>query len=117
MGIRLKKNVNPEILRNYGFRKGKEWADAGEPCISGIGHEYLQNGYHKYMMDEEESDHIYYADGEIPMVDIWLKENGVFDIDCTPCGTYHIGGQDLDIVTDTICKLANDGIIETYEVE
>lgn len=115
MGIRLKKGVDPEVLRDYGFKSGKEWADSGEPCISGIGYEYKQKGYHKYMMDEEEPERIYYAEDEIPMVGIWVKENGEFYVDCAPCCTYHIGGDELDTVTDTICDLAIAGIIEVYK--
>ena len=29
MGLRLKDSVNPEELRKFGFKTGKEWAEQG----------------------------------------------------------------------------------------
>jgi len=31
--IRIKDGVDFEVLRAFGFKKGKEWADAGERCL------------------------------------------------------------------------------------
>ena len=40
MSIRVKAGVDLEELRKFGFKTGKEWADAGERCLQGIGYEY-----------------------------------------------------------------------------
>lgn len=71
-------------------------------------------------MDEEDPNKIYYADKEydLPMVQIAVRTDRNFNNDiyvmCIPNGTYHISGNDLDVVTNTIFDLIGNGLIERY---
>lgn len=118
MELRLKKGVNPQELRKYGFKTGKEWADQGERCLEGTGYEYQHDWYHKFLMDEDNPGKILYADEEYdqPVVHIAIRIGENFDsdlyIDCTPSGSHHIGGSELDIVVEIIYDLVNDGLME-----
>lgn len=119
MSIRLRTGVDPEELRKYGFKTGKEWADAGERCLEGIGYEYQHEWYHKFLMDPDSDEKkILYADEEYdqPLVQITVRtgercHNDIY-VECTPSGTYHIGGSDLDIVLETIIELTMAGLVE-----
>lgn len=118
MALKLKKGINPQKLMNYGFKTGKEWAEQGEKCLEGQGYKYQYEWYHKFSMDEENPDRIMYADEEYdqPIVHIAIRIGENFNndlyIDCTPSGTYHIGGSELDIIAETIFDLVNDGLLE-----
>ena len=110
-------NVDFEVLRNFGFKKGKEWADAGERCLEGSGYKYQHEWWHKFMMDKEDDNRIAYIDDEydIPCVQIIIRtEEHLRDvyIDVAVEGTYHIGGSDLDIFSETIMDLTEAGLIE-----
>lgn len=121
MGLRLKEGVPPEILKEYGFRTGKEWADSGERCLVGPGYEYQHGWWHKFSMDEEEPEKVAYTDDEydIPMVKISFRTKEKFGndlyIDCAPSSTYHIGGHDLTVLTDTLFDMISDGVLEKVE--
>lgn len=54
MSLRVKAGIDLEELKKYGFKTGKEWADAGERCLEGIGYEYQHEWYHKFLMDADE---------------------------------------------------------------
>ena len=118
MSLKLKKGINPQKLMNYGFKTGKEWAKQGERCLEGEGYSYQHEWYHKFLMDEENPNKILYADEEYdqPLVHISMRTGGNFPndlyIDCTPSGTDHIGGSELDVITETIFDLVNDGLLE-----
>lgn len=118
MGIKLKENVNPEELRKFGFKPGKEWADKGERCLEGVGYAYQHEWWHKFKMEEANPNNIEYADDDYdqPSVSMCFRVGNGNDlyIDCVPRGTYHIGGSDLDIVSKTIYELTLEGIIEKY---
>ena len=97
------------------FKPGKEWADAGERCLQGVGYEYKHNWYYKFLMDYEDESKIAYIDEEydIPCVEIGVRtELRDIYIDINVEGTYHIGGSDLDIVIETIMDLAQAGLLE-----
>lgn len=118
MGIRLKEGVNLEKLRKFGFLPGKEWADRGERCLEGVGYAYQHNWWHKFKMEEDNPNKIEYADDEYdqPSVSMCFRVGNGNDlyIDCTPSCTYHIGGSDLDIVSETIYELTLAGLVEKY---
>lgn len=63
---------------------------------------------------------IAYTDSEydIPMVHITFRTgkkcNNDLYIYCAPSETYHIGGSDLDIISETIFKLTQAGLVEIY---
>lgn len=70
------------------------------------------------MDPDEEGRCIYYADDDYdqPMVQITVRtENRDLWIDCTPSGTYHIGGEELDVVVETIMQLTEAGLLEMVE--
>lgn len=117
MAVKIKEGVELEELRKYGFKTGKEWADAGERCMAGAGYSYQHGWYHKFSMVEDDSEHIYYPDDEYdqPMVQITVRTERDLYVDCTPCGTYHIGGSDLDIVLETVLELTQAGMLEVVE--
>lgn len=118
MSIRLKRGVDPEVLRQFGFKTGKEWADRDERCLEGIGYEYQHEWYHKFAMNPDDPEKIYYADEDYdqPLVQIMFRTGDGNDlyIECVPRCTYHIGGRDLDIIGDTLYDLVKAGIIEKY---
>lgn len=127
MGIRLKNDVNPEELRKFGFVQGKECFGKERWCGNGIGYEYQGEWYHKFLTQDPETfeygdnfERIAYTDSEydIPMVHITFRTgkkcNNDLYIDCAPSGTYHIGGSDLDIISETIFKLTQAGLVEIY---
>lgn len=118
MAVRIKEGVELEELRKYGFKTGKEWADAGERCMAGAGYAYKHGWYHKFAMDPNDEEHIYYSDDRYdqPMVQITVRsERRDLYVDCTPSGTYHIGGSDLDIVLETVVELTQAGLLEVVE--
>lgn len=46
MSLRVKAGIDLEELKKYGFKTGKEWADAGERCLAGIGYAYQHEWYY-----------------------------------------------------------------------
>ena len=126
MGLRLKKNVSPEVLRNYGFHLGKEDFGKERWCGDGCGYQYQADWYHKFLRIDWDTGEmgtngdIAYTDDnyDIPMVQLTFRIGSGDDlyIDCAPSCTYHIGGSELDIVTDTIYQLITDGIVEFYTI-
>lgn len=126
MSLVLKQGVNPEVLRDFGFMLGREFFGKERWCEDGIGYEYQADWYHKFLrIDEDtglygETGDIAYTDDEfdIPMVHMSFRIGGGLNdlyIDCAPSCTYHIGGDDLDVVTDTIYDLIQAGIVERKE--
>ena len=112
MSLRVKAGIDLEELKKYGFKTGKEWADAGERCLEGIGY--------KYLMDADEPSKIAYIaeDYDIPCVQISVRtEHRDLYVDVAVEGTYHVGGSELDIVTDTIYELTQAGILEVVPEE
>lgn len=120
MGLKLKENINPEILRKYGFLTGKEWAEKGERCLVGIGHEYEYSWYHKFLMNPDELEKISYMDddNDIPTISITIRtdkdHNNDLYISCAISDSYHIEGYELDFVSETIFDLVKDDILEKY---
>lgn len=120
MSLRVKAGIDLEELKKYGFKTGKEWADAGERCLEGIGHKYQHEWYHKFLMDADEPSKIAYIaeDYDIPCVQISVRtEHRDLYVDVAVEGTYHVGGSELDIVTDTIYELTQAGILEVVPEE
>lgn len=120
MSLRVKAGIDLEELKKYGFKTGKEWADAGERCLEGIGYKYQHKWYHKFLMDADEPSKIAYIaeDYDIPCVQISVRtEHRDLYVDVAVEGTYHVGGSELDIVTDTIYELTQAGILEVVPEE
>lgn len=120
MSLRVKAGIDLEELKKYGFKTGKEWADAGERCLEGIGYKYPHEWYHKFLMDADEPSKIAYIaeDYDIPCVQISVRtEHRDLYVDVAVEGTYHVGGSELDIVTDTIYELTQAGILEVVPEE
>lgn len=120
MSLRVKAGIDLEELKKYGFKTGKEWADAGERCLEGIGCKYQHEWYHKFLMDADEPSKIAYIaeDYDIPCVQISVRtEHRDLYVDVAVEGTYHVGGSELDIVTDTIYELTQAGILEVVPEE
>lgn len=120
MSLRVKAGIDLEELKKYGFKTGKEWADAGERCLESIGYKYQHEWYHKFLMDADEPSKIAYIaeDYDIPCVQISVRtEHRDLYVDVAVDGTYHVGGSELDIVTDTIYELTQAGILEVVPEE
>ncbi len=120
MSLRVKAGIDLEELKKYGFKTGKEWADAGERCLEDIGYKYQHEWYHKFLMDADEPSKIAYIaeDYDIPCVQISVRtEHRDLYVDVAVEGTYHVGGSELDIVTDTIYELTQAGILEVVPEE
>lgn len=116
--LKIKDNINPEMLRKYGFKLGKEYADKGERCLEGLGYEYKHQWWIKFLMDEDDPDKIAYTSEEysIPKIEIAFRfgENfkGDLYIDVSNEDTYHTSSFEADIIEDTIYELVKAGIIE-----
>lgn len=120
MSLRVKEGIDLEVLREYGFKTGKEWSDAGERCLASIGYAYQHEWYHKFLMDADEPSKIAYIaeDYDIPCVQISVRtEHRDLYVEVAVEGTYHVGGSELDIVTDTIYDLTQAGILEVVPEE
>lgn len=120
MSLRVKAGIDLEELKKYGFKTGKEWADAGERCLESIGYKYQHEWYHKFLMDADEPSKIAYIaeDYDIPCVQISVRtEHRDLYVEVAVEGTYHVGGSELDIVTDTIYELTQAGILEVVPEE
>lgn len=104
--LKIKDNVNMEVLRNYGFLKGKEWADRGEKCLDGILYKYKHDWYHKFVMDEEYPDKIQYGDYDNPVATIYVKDNRYI------CFNVEDSYYNEDLVLDSLFDMINDGIVE-----
>lgn len=113
MGLRIKDNVELEELRKYGFKLGKDYAEAGERCM-GEGNEYQYEWYHKYLLREDDGRIRYaYHEYEIPTVEILVRpEDRIIDLYCTPEEGYYISTPEMDVVLETIFELAKDGLLE-----
>lgn len=111
MGIRLKDGVDPEILRNYGFLTGKEWADKGERCLDGC--DYMYGWWHKFAVDTEDPERVAYTseDYDIPVGHIFIRDD-VVNTSFSVEGTYHVDGDELTPLLETLVTMAADGIIE-----
>lgn len=73
------------------------------------------NGTISFLMDADEPSKIAYIaeDYDIPCVQISVRtEHRDLYVDVAVEGTYHVGGSELDIVTDTIYELTQAGILE-----
>ena len=120
MSLRVKEGIDLEVLREYGFKTGKEWSDAGERCLAGIGYADQHEWYHKFLMEADEPSKIAYIaeDYDIPCVQISVRtEHRDLYVEVAVEGTYHVGGSELDIVTDTIYELTQAGILEVVPEE
>lgn len=118
MSLKIKDGVNLEELRKFGFKLGKEFAEAGEPCLEGIGYGYQHGWFHKFAMNPYDESSIYYGEDGIPLVQITVRtEHRDIYVDCAPYGTYHIGGSDLDIVLETVAELTQAGLVEVVHEE
>lgn len=111
--LKLKNGIDSKILEKYGFELGQKFIDKGERCIC---NEYEYKDYWKFSMDEDEPGKVLYADEEFdqPMVSIHVQSNinNRLWIECVPSCTYHIGGWDLNLITDTLYQMITDGILE-----
>lgn len=47
MGLKLKDDVRPESLRDFGFRLGREYFGNERWCGDGCGFEYQADWYHR----------------------------------------------------------------------
>lgn len=118
MILKIKDGADLENLRIFGFRTGKEYADSGERCM-GVGYEYQHDWYHKFSTDPE-TGKVLYADDDMdqPMVQISVRrETREIYIDCTPSCTYHIGGDDLDVLISTVMDLTKSGLLEVANTD
>lgn len=124
MSLRVKEGVDLEVLREYGFKTGKEWNDAGERCLAGTIHAYQHEWYHKFLMDaDKDNTKIAYIseDYDIPCVHISVRpEHRDLYVDVAVEGSHYVErvcGSDFDTVTDTIYELTQAGILEVVPDE
>ena len=115
--LKLKEGVDPVELRNYGFKLGREFFGKEEWCGDGIGFGYMSLWYHKFATYEGTDQILYSGDDEddrVPQVHIMVKTDAdnVIYIDCAPDCTYHIGGEELNVATDTLYDLIQAGLVE-----
>lgn len=128
MALKLKDGCNPKILRNYGFKRVREYFGKAFWCGDGLGMLHVKDWYVKFLTYTPEEikeletkcgfhpiykgDNIKYTEDDIPIVKIIFRtgDDNKLCIDCAPSCSYHI--SELDIVQDTLYDLITDGIIE-----
>lgn len=110
MTLLLKKEINPEILRDYGFKTGKEWGALGVKGISGEGYEYCENWFYKLKLRPTDRADVT-SEGE-PRVSLCVRNDRSFYAECIPEYSYHVSGSELSTITDTIFDLVTAGLIE-----
>lgn len=104
--LKVKDNIPFEKLRDYDFKPMEEWGE------DGINVYPRKGSYLIFMMDPDEGG-VMYAEDDLPMCYIEIDpETRRLWCEAMPCCTYHIGGDELDIITDTIYKMTLDGILE-----
>lgn len=107
---KIKESVDLKSLEKYGFKIGREIPD-NERCIC---NDYQRNDYWLIPVDPDEPTKIYYADEEFdqPIWEIWIRNDRIMIIDCTPASTYHIGNMDMEQMFYVLKCMIEDGIIE-----
>ena len=107
--LKVKDYLPLEELREYGFRPWEEWGEIDMNICPSKG------SYLIFAMDPDE-DEVMYAEDDLPACYIEIDpESRRLWCEGIPCGTYHISGWELDIITDTIYKMTQDGILEIKE--
>lgn len=108
----LKKDIDVEKLRDYGFKLGKEWSNYREFICN-------EPEYDDFWLvstiKEDYGDEIYFAEEGIPL---WYMQASLVKgayriwIDVAPAGTYHVDCYDMEPMLNVIYKLIQDGLIE-----
>lgn len=112
MSLRLKAGIPLERLREFGYAPGYElakdpkFAEFFDRC------DYMLSWWHKFALDEDGG--IDLADDTNPVVHGWVRDDNWRQIwfDATPCCTYHVGMDELDLVTDTVFAMTQAGVLE-----
>ena len=114
--LKIKKEVDLNVLKKYGFELGINFVNRGETCIC---NKSDYQDYWKFSMQEDEPEKVLYADEEFDQAAVSIHIQSDFEnrlwIECVPSSSYHIEGWDLDIISDTLLAMANDGIIEVVK--
>lgn len=103
--LRIKKNVDAEVLKKYGFKKAAEWQHF-------LGDEQKD---HLWLIStlQENPEEIAYADDDIePLWSIEIMDNGFLDIAFVPAFTYRVRGCDIEGFLTVIKTMIEDGVIE-----
>ena len=123
MALRLKDSVSPERLKEFGFHRAEDDFKTELWCGDGMGahkdwwYKFLTVDPETYEYGEGYDDIAYAEDSMNPMVQLIFRIGSGNDlwIDCTPSETYHIEGDEVDIVADTIYDLVDSGIVEKFD--
>lgn len=108
---KIKKDVELDNLRKYGFMLGKEYPD-NDRCIC---NDYEREEYWLIPFDEDyPNEKIAYADEDYdqPLWSIHIQSSRRVWIDCVPSGTYHIDNWDMEQMFYVIKQMIDDEIIE-----
>lgn len=108
--LRVRKDVDFERLREFGFKPGTEWER--ERFLDGCN--YMLPWWHKCSMEEDNPERVAYADEDYdqPIIHICVKENGELYADFTPSCTYHIEDSEVDMALETVYEMTCAGILE-----
>lgn len=116
MSLKLKEGVALEQLREFGFKPTAELIASDhryEPIFDGC--RYMFPWWHLFLQDPDEGGPQVDEDSGNPILHAWVNtsdgENRLW-FDVMPVCTYHADMHDLDLVTDTVFKLAQAGLIE-----
>ena len=116
MSLKLKEGVALEQLREFGFKPTAELIASDcryESIFDGC--RYMFPWWHLFLQDPNEGGPQVDEDSGNPILHAWVDtsdgENCLW-FDAMPECTYHVGMSDLDLVTDTVFKLTQAGLVE-----
>lgn len=121
MSLKLKESVALDRLREFGFKPTAELIASDcryEPIFDGC--RYMFPWWHLFLQDPDTGGPRVDEDSGNPILHAWVDtcdgENCLW-FDVMPECTYHAGMDDLNLVTDTVFKLTQAGLIEIVKEE
>ena len=116
MSLKLKEGVALEQLREFGFKPTAELIASDcryESIFDGC--RYMFPWWHMFLQNPDEGGPRVDEDSGNAILHAWVDTRdgeNYLRFDVMPESTYHVGMDDLDLVTDTVFKLTQAGLIE-----
>lgn len=105
---KLKDGIDRDIVRRYGFRKGKEYPEYQEVICNKPEYE----DYWLLPLDPDEEEEKLCRDDNQTLWSIHIQSSGRIWIDGVPFSTYHIDNSDMELAFYTLRSMILDGLID-----
>lgn len=117
MSLKIKTGADLERLREFGFTPGEELARMSVSWFGEYfeGRRYQLPWWHQFAEDPDNPGYPYSDEDGVPRVHAWVDTSegkNLLWFDAVPCYTYHVGMTELDLITDTVFRLTQAGLIE-----